>query len=56
MYDNDNESDWPVVDPSSLEVKVEDSVAVTDPFDIEVPSQTAKDTSKVWNYFNKQVC
>ena len=57
MYDNDQESDWPVIDPSSLEVRMEDKVVIVDPFDIDagLPQQQAKDKSKVWNYFEKQV-
>ena len=46
MYDN--ESDWPVIDPTSLEVQMEDSIAV---IDIDAPSQQ----DKIWNYFEKQV-
>ena len=49
MYDNENESDWPVIDPTSLEVQMEDSIAV---IDIDAPSSQQ---DKIWNYFEKQV-
>ena len=45
MYDNENESDWPVIDPTSME----DSIAV---IDIDAPSSQQ---DKIWNYFDKQV-